>query len=268
MVLMVILVGLAAAVGAFGCISLMKSRTPEQTAQETPAASRADELLKAAKEAVKYTTVSGEITETTPPENAAHPYFDFIKAPLIKVNLSELRQQFNRNIAGWLEITGTDLKLPYLQGKDNDFYIKHTLDGAEDIAGWPFLDSWGETDLTGRNNLIRVEGALEDTGLNQFMLLISNGWMNEDDNFIIKTATDAGSALWEVFAIYQTDDSSAALETDLQTDWDFLEYVRYGLRHSVYDFALPVSEADKILTIVATSSDRSLVLQGKLISRG
>ena len=49
-------------------------------------------------------------------------------------------QKTNKDVKGWLEIEGTDISYPLLQGKDNDYYVHHTWKKKYSIDGSIFLD--------------------------------------------------------------------------------------------------------------------------------
>lgn len=46
----------------------------------------------------------------------------------------------NPQICGWVEIPGTGIDYPVVQGKDNDYYLNHTFTNSYSTAGAPFLD--------------------------------------------------------------------------------------------------------------------------------
>ena len=47
----------------------------------------------------------------------------------------------NKDYIGWLQIDGTDINLPVVQGKDNSYYLKHTFSKKYSSYGCPFLDT-------------------------------------------------------------------------------------------------------------------------------
>lgn len=60
--------------------------------------------------------------------------------PIVNPWLVDLQKQ-NKDLAGWLRISGTNIDYPVMQtGEDNDFYMNHDFDGREDPHGTPFLD--------------------------------------------------------------------------------------------------------------------------------
>lgn len=46
----------------------------------------------------------------------------------------------NKKLIGWLEIADTKINYPVMQGTDNEYYLKHNVDGKDDRNGALFLD--------------------------------------------------------------------------------------------------------------------------------
>ena len=53
--------------------------------------------------------------------------------------LEELQKE-NKDIVAWIEIEGTNINYPVLQGKDNDFYMNHNYKKGYSQSGSIFLD--------------------------------------------------------------------------------------------------------------------------------
>lgn len=80
-------------------------------------------------------------TPTATPEPTPLPLMDF----------TSLQDQ-NPDVVGWITIDGTPVDYPVLQGTDNEFYLRHGLDGEYDIEGIPFVDY--ECDVENGRHLI------------------------------------------------------------------------------------------------------------------
>ncbi len=50
-------------------------------------------------------------------------------------------QKINPDIAGWITIPGTKINYPFVKGKDNSFYLTHTVSGKENRSGTIFMDA-------------------------------------------------------------------------------------------------------------------------------
>ena len=73
---------------------------------------------------------------------------DTIKIPQDKITPDKTERQLqieelqkeNEDIIGWLEIEGTNINYPVLQGDDNDYYLKHNYRYEKISSGSIFLD--------------------------------------------------------------------------------------------------------------------------------
>ena len=64
-------------------------------------------------------------------------------------------ENVNDDIVGWINIPDTNIDLPIVQGKDNDFYLHNGVDGQYNYElGCPFLDYRCESDFSGFNSIV------------------------------------------------------------------------------------------------------------------
>jgi len=66
----------------------------------------------------------------------------------------ETLKKENSDIVGWLEIEGTNINYPILQGKDNDYYLTHNYKGEKIYGGSLFLDKDYDFSIPSTNLLI------------------------------------------------------------------------------------------------------------------
>lgn len=99
------------------------------------------------KSAEEYTAVA----KKAPKEDKDHE--EEMKAPPITVDFEKL-QAVNQDVIGWIYCEGTDINYPVLQGEDNEFYLKHTYDGASNRAGSIFVDALNAPCFADSNTII------------------------------------------------------------------------------------------------------------------
>ena len=80
-------------------------------------------------------------------ENTTSDYWYYIKFPLIDVDLNKLKEK-NSDTAGWINVNNTNINYPYVQGKDNNYYLDHSFDKKYNEAGWVFLDYRNDKNLS------------------------------------------------------------------------------------------------------------------------
>lgn len=64
-----------------------------------------------------------EPVEEIPKEN---PYWDYINMNMINVEFNKLKIT-NIDVIGWLKVNGTNINYPFVQAKDNKYYLTHSF---------------------------------------------------------------------------------------------------------------------------------------------
>lgn len=62
-----------------------------------------------------------------------------VPTALPRMDFTDLLAQ-NPDVVGWITIEDTPVDYPVLQGTDNEFYLRHGLDGEYDVLGVPYVD--------------------------------------------------------------------------------------------------------------------------------
>ena len=86
--------------------------------------------------------IDTENTEIVLPEEEipkSNPYWDYIKMNMIDINFNELKN-INNDVKGWIKVNGTNINYPFVQSKNNKYYLTHSFDKSYNSAGWLFLD--------------------------------------------------------------------------------------------------------------------------------
>ena len=71
----------------------------------------------------------------------------------ISIDFDELRE-INPDVIGWIYCEDTVINYPVLQGKDNDKYLHHTMEGQYNSSGSIFMDAYNKKDLTDFNTVL------------------------------------------------------------------------------------------------------------------
>ena len=74
-------------------------------------------------------------------------------APVVNQGVVDLQAKY-QDVVGWLTVPGTAIDHPFAQGKDNDHYLHHNLDGDMTPTGTIFLDYRNHKDLSDFYNII------------------------------------------------------------------------------------------------------------------
>lgn len=206
-----------------------------------------------------------EIIENDVPKS--DPYWDYIKMNLIDVDFSKL-SKINSSTVGWIKVNGTNINYPFVQHTDNDFYLNHTYDKSYNKAGWVFMDYRNNPEYFDKNTIIYAHGRMDNTMFGSLRKIITNGWLNNKENYVIKLSTKTENTLWQVFSVYRIPTTSDYLKISFSTNEDFLEFGNMLINRSAFDFNTTINETDKILTLSTCYNDSDkVVLHAKLIKK-
>jgi len=195
------------------------------------------------------------------------PYWKYLHTKLIDVDFDELRK-INNETAGWIQLGGTNINYPYVQTSNNDFYLKHSFDRSYNTAGWVFEDFRNKNDGSDKNLILYAHGRNDGSMFGTLRTILTNGWRNNSNNYIVRTATDSDSSLWQVFSVYRIAVTTDYIQTSFSSDAEFQKFADMLKARSVQDFGANVSGSDKILTLsTCYNSKERVVLHAKLIKR-
>lgn len=197
----------------------------------------------------------------------ASPYWDYVNMNMIYVDFNELKQ-INSNVIGWLQVNGTNINYPFVQAKDNDYYLTHSLDKSYNRGGWVFLDYRNNNNLTDKNNIIYGHGRQDQTMFGSLKKIFKNGWLNNSDNFVIKLSTPKENTLWQIFSVYHLPVTSDYLQVKFDSDEEFINFSNMLIKRSTHNFKTTVNDNDKILTLsTCYNDDERMAIHAKLIKK-
>lgn len=187
---------------------------------------------------------------------------------LINVNFEKLKN-INSDVKGWIVVNGTNINYPFVQHNDNKYYLSHSFDKSYNSSGWVFLDYRNNLSTFNDKNIILYAHAMRNnTMFGSLETILTNGWLNNPDNYIIKLSTENENTLWQVFSIYHIEKTSDYIRTNFNDSNDFENFANMLLNRSFYDFNTNVSKDDKLLTLsTCYNSSERVVLHAKLIKR-
>ena len=194
-----------------------------------------------------------------------NPYWDYIKMNLIDVDISKLKK-INSETVGWLQVNGTNINYPFVQAKNNEYYLKKDFNKKYNSAGWVFMDYRNNISNLDKNTIIYAHGRLDGTMFGSLKNILTSGWLKNTNNYVIKLSTDKENTLWQVFSVYHIPTTSDYLEINFNNNNDFLDFAKMLLNRSAYNFNTSVSKNDNILTLSTCYNDKErVVLHAKLI---
>lgn len=194
-------------------------------------------------------------------------YWYYTKMNLMNVNIDNLFNQ-NNDIVGWINVPGTNIDYPFVQAKDNKFYLNHSFDKKYNDAGWIFLDYRNDINNLSKNNIIYGHARIDKTMFGSLRNTLKKEWFNNIDNRIVKISTLKQNTLWQVFSIYHIKTEPYYITVNFNNENDFHKYISKSLNRSVYNFNVNINTSDTILTLsTCYGENEKLVLHAKLIKK-
>ncbi|WP_311479783.1 class B sortase [uncultured Anaerococcus sp.] len=182
-----------------------------------------------------------------------------IKDPLARLEkihltlLKKLKEQ-NSDVIAVLEIPGTGIKYPILQGPDNEFYLRKGLNKEYDIAGSIFMDVYNSPDINDDNSVIyghHLEIDSMFTPLDQY-----RKQEFAEKNRTIYLTTEEGLREYLIFSAYGTPSSSDYRTLDFTYDGDKVPYFNKLRSNSEVKLdTRPFTDEDTIITLSTCQYD-------------
>lgn len=161
----------------------------------------------------------------------SNPYWDYMKMNLINVNLNDLKK-INNETKGWIQVNGTNINYPFVQAVDNEYYLTHSFDKSHNSAGWIFLDYRNNINDLNKNTIIYAHGRYDGTMFGSLKNILSNHWLNNNNNHVVKLSTESENTLWQVFSVYKIQTANDYLTVSFNDD--FMDFTLYPLSNFSY----------------------------------
>lgn len=198
-----------------------------------------------------------------PKEN---PYWDYIKMNMIDVNFDNLKK-INSDVVGWIKVNGTNINYPFVQSKDNKYYLTHSFNKSYNNAGWVFLD-YRNNNINNRNTIIYAHGRTDKTMFGTLRKVLNNGWINNTNNYVIKISTEKENSLWQIFSIYHIPTTNDYLQTEFKDEREYQRFLNILKNRSNHNFNTSITSNDTILTLSTCYNDsEKMVINAKLIKK-
>ena len=205
------------------------------------------------------------IVEEVEENGVESPYTSYVKMNLLDVDFSELKA-INDEVVGWIEVKGTSVNYPFVQAGDNTFYLDHSFNKSYNGGGWVFLDYRNSRSLLDKNNILYAHSMINNTMFGTLRNTLTDAWLSNPDNHIIRISTESVNSMWQVFSVYHIPTTSDYMRTYFGSDEDFLNFANMLKDRSIYDFGVTINPDDKILTLsTCYQTDERKLVHAKLI---
>lgn len=200
-------------------------------------------------------------------KDETNDYWYYIKQPLINVDINALKEK-NKDTVGWINVNNTNINYPYVQGKDNSYYLNHSYDKSYNEAGWVFLDYRNNSTLSDKNNILYAHSRLDKTMFGSLSKTLKSNWYNNKDNHIIRLSTETENTMWQIFSVYKIPEETYYITTNFSNDSEYEKFLNIIKERSIHNFNTDININDKVLTLSTCYSDTErTVVHAKLIKR-
>ena len=205
-----------------------------------------------------------------PPEDTNDHYWQYIKMPLINVDVEELKKT-NSDTVGFLIVKGTNINYPVVQAKDNLFYINHSFKKEKNDAGWIFMDYRNHALNLGKNTIIYGHSRIDKSMFGTLRNILKTSWINHKDNYIVQLSTPRENTMWQVFSVYALPVTNYYITTDFPNDKQYEDWLNTMIGQSQHPFHTTINTDDKVLTLSTCyergNSEKRVVMHAKLIKK-
>ena len=179
-------------------------------------------------------------------EDPAVPYVDPYADALATMDFAALRE-VNPDILGWILIPNTRVSYPFLQGTDNDYYLRRTWRKGSSAVGAIFVEAGNSGDLTDFNTIIYGHNMNNGSMFGSLKKYKSQDYFRQHP--YIYLTTDAGSARYEIFAAYEAATDSETYRLGFGSESAKQAFLDDCAGRSVIDTGVTPQVWDRIITL-------------------
>ena len=183
-----------------------------------------------------------------------------------KVDFESLKKK-NPDTVAWLKVKGTNIEYPVVKTNDNEYYMTHSFDKSKNSAGWIFMDYRNKLKGKNENMVIYGHNRRDGSMFGTLKKVLTEGWLNNADNFIIPFVTEKEETQYQVFSVYKIEKEDYYITTNFKTEAAFQEFINKVKSRSIKNFGETPCTDDSILTL-STCADNDkyrVVLHAKRI---
>ena len=161
----------------------------------------------------------------------------------------------NSDVVGWVQIPGTRINYPIVQGTDNEYYLNHTFSGEENTCGAIFMDAKIGDGFDDKNPIIHGHNLKSGAMFSRLNRYDRRSFWNT--NRYVYITTPEGLRIYEVFSAYEMQPDTDIYYFGFSDNEEFQAYIDRVRSYSVFDAGIQVTSADDIVTLSTCANDTS-----------
>lgn len=178
----------------------------------------------------------------------------------------EKLKEINGDFVGWIRLDDSTVDYPFVQGTDNEYYLRHLFDGTYNNSGCVFMDVNNNRDFSDKNTILYAHNMKNGTMFASIEKYKDASYY--DGHKVIHIYTEA--ATYDVYPVagIVTDGQDDYVRTSFSDDNDFMSYVNRFVSSSTFTSEQSIEASDRMIMLSTCNYDRSdgrYVLIGKLV---
>ncbi len=167
-------------------------------------------------------------------------------AGLLEIDLNAL-QAVNSDVIGWVEIPGTLVSYPLMQGEDNHHYLDYDWRGDPSVSGSVFLESTNQPDLSNYSLIIYAHRMLDDSMFGSLRFYEEEAYWQEHPSVYLLTPD--GLRQYDIFAAHEAPITSLVYRLDLEKSHLEQDFLDFCLDSSIIDTGIVPQPEEQVLTL-------------------
>lgn len=170
------------------------------------------------------------------------------------LQIAELKKE-NEDIIGWIEVEGTNINFPVVQGTDNEYYMKHTYTKEYSNDGSIFLDKSYDWNLPSTNLLLYGHNNKNGNMFQDLLKYKDEGFYKEHPTIRFTTVNE--DCQYEIISaflsrVYYQDEQNVFryyyfINANNETEYN--NYVEESKKASLYDTGKSATYGEQLLTL-------------------
>lgn len=195
-------------------------------------------------------TIDREVEDSLPPQNSLTP------EEIFQIKNKRLNDEYlalNDDYKGWIKVDGTVINYPFVQVKNNDYYMRRGFDKKYLVHGTVFMDYRNDLVSMNDNHLVLYGHAM----LDGTMFRALDKYKSKDfflENQLVEMRTLQDVRQYRIFSAYVVDATKQGLDIP-GNNQDIQTLISLYKSQGRYRTDTNTSDAEQILTLVSCNYD-------------
>ena len=168
-------------------------------------------------------------------------------------------QEINSDIVGWIEISGTNINYPVLQGKDDEYYLTHNYKKQKSEKGSIFLSKSYDWSLPSSNLLIYGHNLINGQMFKDLLKYSDEEFYKKHP--LIRFTTNNKDTEFEIISVFKSrvyykNEKNVFRYYDFinaKTEEEYDQFVKNAKEASLYNINKKAKYGDQLITLVTCS---------------